>query len=382
MESIEEITTIHRKAMEYMDHSILAGLQGNSEVQQHSLREAFQLEKQAAEKVRQLVDFEPTRSILHRSAASLALKCLELREAEKLISAALAGNPPDGIAGELRDLLEQVNFRRHLELRGISLSSNEFQLSLFGDSVGFGIAPSDQFVERVKDFRNMVFRTAERKQGEPFREKGRRRKKITDEMEFYISVPRAASFVVTFRLGSSDQLNIDGIGNPELILDEVFDGLQKLELSDMRSLKDQISDDAYFRNFVGLAKKIAPDGKNITGVGLTLVRNNQEQQLRINSHISKINLAEFPALEGGAKSELIIIKGFLKYADSTNSEKNVIQIIDENEKSHKISVPKGMMSDIVKPMYEEFVVVTGRKNGRVIELQAIEPDESLDENNL
>jgi hypothetical protein len=110
MDSIEEVTALHRKAMECMDHSILAGLQGNSEVQQRSLHEAFQLEKQAAEKVRPLVDFEPTRSILHRSAASLALKCLELKEAEKLISAGLEGNPPNEIANELQDLLKQVNF--------------------------------------------------------------------------------------------------------------------------------------------------------------------------------------------------------------------------------------------------------------------------------
>ena len=51
------------------------------------------------------LDFEPTRSVLHRSAASLAVECLQLREAERLIGRALAGNPPPDIADELRDLL-------------------------------------------------------------------------------------------------------------------------------------------------------------------------------------------------------------------------------------------------------------------------------------
>ena len=50
------------------------------------------------------------RSVLHRSAASLALECGALREAERLIAAALSGDPPDEIAEELRDLLEQVYF--------------------------------------------------------------------------------------------------------------------------------------------------------------------------------------------------------------------------------------------------------------------------------
>jgi hypothetical protein len=43
--------------------------------------------------------------VLHRSAASLAVECLQLREAERLIGRALAGNPSPDIADELRDLL-------------------------------------------------------------------------------------------------------------------------------------------------------------------------------------------------------------------------------------------------------------------------------------
>jgi hypothetical protein len=50
-------------------------------------------------------DFEPTRSILHRSAATIAVECSLLREAERLIGRALSGNPPADIADELRDLL-------------------------------------------------------------------------------------------------------------------------------------------------------------------------------------------------------------------------------------------------------------------------------------
>jgi hypothetical protein len=59
----------------------------------------------AANLVAEQLDFEPTRSVLHRSAASLAVECLQLREAERLIGQALAGNPPPDIADELRDLL-------------------------------------------------------------------------------------------------------------------------------------------------------------------------------------------------------------------------------------------------------------------------------------
>ena len=96
-------------------------------------------------KLKARLEFEPTRSVLHRSAASLALECDEIREAERLIGRALSGNPPDEIAEELRDLLEDVYFLRHLSLRGIVLQPDEFQLSLEGDAIGFGIAPTNYF---------------------------------------------------------------------------------------------------------------------------------------------------------------------------------------------------------------------------------------------
>jgi len=53
---------------------------------------------------------EPTRSVLHRSAATLALECGALCDPERLIAVALSGDPPAEIAEELRDLLEPVYF--------------------------------------------------------------------------------------------------------------------------------------------------------------------------------------------------------------------------------------------------------------------------------
>jgi hypothetical protein len=82
-------------------------------------RLAFERESEAAALVAGDLAMEPTRSILHRSAAALALECGEYRSAERLIATALAGDPPEEIAEELRDLLEQVNFCRHLQLRGL-----------------------------------------------------------------------------------------------------------------------------------------------------------------------------------------------------------------------------------------------------------------------
>jgi hypothetical protein len=107
--------------MELVDRSILAKQQGDDAGSLELLRSplaqaklsAFEQERSTANLVADKLDFEPTRSplaqaelsMLHRSAASLAVECCQLREAERLIGRALAGNPPPDIADKLRDLL-------------------------------------------------------------------------------------------------------------------------------------------------------------------------------------------------------------------------------------------------------------------------------------
>jgi hypothetical protein len=104
---MQDVEILHQEAMALVDQAVLARLQGNHIQATEFTRAAFERERTAAERVASQLDLEPTRSVLHRSAAVLALECAELREAERLIGRALAGNPPRDIADELRDLLLQ-----------------------------------------------------------------------------------------------------------------------------------------------------------------------------------------------------------------------------------------------------------------------------------
>lgn len=107
MTDIRQISQLHTEAMDLADKAFAARRQGDeADVARYS-RLAFQKEAEAAHLIA-ATDIEPTRSVLHRSAATLALDCGEVREAEKLVAVALAGNPPAEIADELRDLFEQV----------------------------------------------------------------------------------------------------------------------------------------------------------------------------------------------------------------------------------------------------------------------------------
>ena len=114
------IQVLHQKAMEFAEQAEIAKLRGAGHARvQELLRGAFEQECQAADQVATLLEAEPTRSVLHRSAAALAIDCGEIKIAERLITTALAGNPPMEIAIELKDLFIQINLPQYLERRGL-----------------------------------------------------------------------------------------------------------------------------------------------------------------------------------------------------------------------------------------------------------------------
>ena len=114
---MNKTTDLHEKAMEFHDEAFFAKRKGDLISAMKFSRQALELETQAAERLKDKLDEEPSRSVLYRSAASMAISCEEYRQAEKLIATALAGNPPEEIAEELRDLLEQVNLKQRTKAK-------------------------------------------------------------------------------------------------------------------------------------------------------------------------------------------------------------------------------------------------------------------------
>jgi hypothetical protein len=120
LSAMNDIQLLHQKAMEFAEQAEVAKLRGAAIEQiQQLLRSAFEQESQAAALVVNVADAEPTRSVLHRSAAALAIDCGELQAAERLMTTALAGDPPDEIALELKDLFVQINLPQYFERRGL-----------------------------------------------------------------------------------------------------------------------------------------------------------------------------------------------------------------------------------------------------------------------
>lgn len=270
-----DIEQQHREAMRLAHEADLAKHAGQPSEARLLLRQAMELERTAALSYRELTDAKPaTVAILLRSAASLAWECGDWQAAEKLVGLGLFSDPPPSVAQELRDLNEQINFTRHLEVRGVELTENDLQLSLAGPGVNFGMIEGDDFFHRGEALKGLLYRTAERQSGMPYRQRGEVPNSIRENLTVYLSTPRAASFAITYRLGTpSAQLVLDGMIEPPSlrvsdILDDLWTNLTLFEEGRDDELRDRMSEE-YRNDFLRLAKRLAPDGERVKLVGLT-----------------------------------------------------------------------------------------------------------------
>lgn len=125
---MSKIQELHQQAMDLAEQADLKKLNDKATQAREILKQALALEVEAAQLIAKDMTAEPTRSVLHRSAATLAIECGELQMAEKLIAIAIAGTPPADVAEELKDLFIQINLRKYLERRGVPLAEEQLQL--------------------------------------------------------------------------------------------------------------------------------------------------------------------------------------------------------------------------------------------------------------
>ncbi len=128
MKKSVQVNALHDKAMEIAQAAFVARMQGELENVKPLSCQAFEYERKAAMLLLNDYDVEPTRSVLFRSAASLALNFENYREAERMIALGLLGNPPQEILEELRALfIDNIP----LQTKPISISLSQSSPSRF-----------------------------------------------------------------------------------------------------------------------------------------------------------------------------------------------------------------------------------------------------------
>jgi hypothetical protein len=100
--------SLHRDAMQIADRAIEARRENRWDDAHSLFRQACRLESQAAMALAEDMEAEPTRSVLLRSAATLALNGELHGYAAYLAARGLEGTPPAEIREELRDLLGSI----------------------------------------------------------------------------------------------------------------------------------------------------------------------------------------------------------------------------------------------------------------------------------
>lgn len=362
------LNSLHTQAMEMVDSAIGASRIGDSDLEREYFLKAFDLESKAALLLATDFRAEPSRSVLFRSAAMLAIDAGLHREAERMAALGLSGTPSDSVTSELRELLERIQFERHLSLEGIKLMPNQIQVAIWeGSGVGPGIIESSELISRVRRLELIAQRQIARKSGLPFADRQPMPTEALRKFKTYVRAPRTGSFAFTLQLGAAPQLGLFDSNN---ILSEVVHMLDLYNQGKMKQLESLFESDDYYRNFIAQARTLAPDGKKIKQVGFT-TRGRTTVRLKERPDLAPVPAIpdEYPESELG---EQLLIRGVLLRANS--NKKREIAIVNDTG-SHRVMVPSWLMADVVSAYYEKPVIALVRKTPKKLELVEIEADD-------
>jgi hypothetical protein len=190
-----------------------------------------------------------------------------------------------------------------------------------------------------------------------------------------MSVPRAASFAVSLKIGKPENKEESQGKFPDMepavdVLNEMVTCLDLVSHGDEKTLREKIPDDMYYENFIQLARQIAPDGKNVSQVGITVLRGGKEKSVAFQRHREQIPVF-IKSISEEPEGKEVQITGSLQFADAISKESSIKLVEKDTGKRHTVFVRESMMSDIVRPLWEYMVVVTGTRSGKGIILKDI-----------
>lgn len=356
------IEVLHNSAMRFADEGLIAKRNGDTDLAIRHYRKAMLYERQAANILYADLTQEPSRSILFRSAGSLAMLCNDYKEAARLAASGLAGYPPDELADELRDVYDNASFYDHLDIRGTQLSIGEIRMMMTGSSVGNGAIVSTAFTDRLDKVTKLVGRIADDKQKRPFAQNNRI---SSADLVPVIFAPQPGCFAVVIKLGISrvsQQLSFPQADFGTEIINELMERLILFSEDKLDALKARVSKVEYYNNFVTLASHIAPDGDSVKAIAFSSINVTTKKPSHVSLHravrdkISSIIMPIQPdpvILEKPPKKTVLV--GTLLLADGIN--KQSITLIDDNKKSYSISVPIHLLDDVVKEKWGQRVTV-------------------------
>ena len=278
------VRELHVEAMKIADRALMAERAGRIDDALVLNQNALELERQAAFQVPKSAESEPSRSILFRSAATLALELDDVNEATRLLAEALTGWPSSDLREELFGLLEQIKFMQHIEERRIDLEPAQLDVSFDGDAIGDRSIEYSAWEDRISSVMQALRRTAERMLNIPFVGFGPPSSKYP--FAPYLSTGVEGSYAVTVELRYRHDQTIPMLleTNGEQVVDEYLRCAAMAERQNFEELELAIPDRLFRNNFYGQMKRLAPDGRRVKVVGLTSPREQIQYTRTVHEH--------------------------------------------------------------------------------------------------
>lgn len=305
-----------------------------------------------------------TRSVLSLSVASLLYKAQRFDEAERRIFFMLGSRTLEQWAeGQLRELLQVVCDERAL------LASQERRyfgdtivISLRGGEIGSGTGPLDLILEKAAAFRSFLYRIAEWTGEFPLRVQGGPTKELLGLVQARVSEPAHGSYRLEIRLTESTQMDMFGQSRlqPRAISDAVFGFLECLTAGTSEDLAKLVPDAAYRKALLQLTRNVAPVGNRVSEIGILRRRDERTESICLTDALPpKIQKALPPREEPSRERHQMA--GVLR---ALHLDKNWLEVTVSAGNHVRCDTVHDMLDDVVGPMVNQEVVVSGRNRTR------------------
>ncbi len=367
------VRELHERAMEYAHLAMIARDSGQSIDAIGHAQRAFDLELQAANLVPDGGRAEPTRSILYRSAASLAYQSGNLQEATRIIGMGLSGNPPPKIFSDLLALLDQVKFDMYLRTLDDSLSYDGILLTMRGKAVGSGLIFYSEFKRRFDNTMLLINKTVQRLTHRKYTG-GQDRAEYRLFRKAIEIPPMQNSFAMSIRLVTPEdeerQANLFG-ATPESVIDEVVLGIDLINDGKEGELQAHINDEEYYQHFVNTVKHIAPDGDKVDHVGVASSKK-RTALTRNRAEIQSVVPKRKPESEPAATYTELTVRGQLRYADDLSDGEHAMGLEQSDGNVVKIK-PSAGFDEMLAQLWKSHVEVIGKFDGNYLYPDLITP---------
>lgn len=338
---------LHFDAMSKVDEAEIARRAKDHARAKTLFTEALELERAAAE----AATTQPGRAILFRSAGWIALEAENPEEAERLAAKGLADvDVSDQRKEELRAVLEEARMRIFQPMAPPS-AATRVVLHMEGPSVAHGRSAPEIIQKKENALLQLLYRTADRMQNESFRGQGvsKSKKEMHPQVEYL-----AASIAIQITLGGQAQQEL--WDQNQQIVQELQECLSLVSAQNFKELQRRIHDEAYRRDFQKHAKRLAPDGKDVTSVDIF--------SSSPTSSFSRIQLREpisFPARTKREQDSLILV-GELRGLDETYVDDR-IKLVSVDGATREVIVEEGTIDEFFSSMYGRTIRLEARVSG-------------------